>query len=63
MVLQKKIKVSYNEQSKAVTTDAVVEYSGETNEVPNNEDVVKEVQELFDHAQRYSIRKTMEKNR
>lgn len=59
--MDKDIKVSYTEQSKAVTTSVSIDYYGSKEEIPSNEDILIETQKLFEEAQRYSTRKTMEK--
>lgn len=58
-MVEKRVKVAYSEQSKAVTCDVTVEYSGEG--IPTNEEIKQETEDLFDKAQKYSILKTMEK--
>lgn len=57
--MQKKVKIGYDESSKAVTAHVEIEYSGDG--VPSNEETLKEVQALFDLAEKYSVAKTMRK--
>lgn len=59
--MQKTIKIGYTEQSKSVVADAKVEYTGDTAELPSNDEMIAEAQEVFDKAQRYATKKTMEK--
>lgn len=59
--MNKTIKVDYTEQSKAVTTSIKVEYSGE--DIPSNEEILKESQKLYEDASKYSVVKSMQKAR
>ena len=57
--MEKTVKVGFTENTKAVTVDVKVEYSGE--EVPTNEEIRKESEQLYEEASKFSARKTMQK--
>lgn len=56
----RKVKVGFREQSKAVTAEVDIEYSGENNDKPTA-DILREAQELYDEASKFSKMKTMQK--
>lgn len=55
----KTVLVQFSEQSKGVTADVRVEYTGE--DCPSNEQVLKEARELFAEAYRTSSTYSMQK--
>ena len=59
--MNKRVIIEYDEQSKAVTAKVNIEYSGDN--LPPNEDILKETNELFDSAQRYALNKSILRNR
>lgn len=59
--MNKLVKIEYEEQAKAVVTNVKIEYSGDN--IPSNEDIRKETQQLFLDCQKFALLKTMEKSR
>lgn len=60
--MQKRIKVGYIEQSKAVVASTTVEYIDETGEKIINEDVLKEAWDVFKQAQKKSQQESVRKS-
>jgi hypothetical protein len=60
--LDKRIKVSLDGQSKGVVASVSIEYSGEPDNI-KNEDVLKETIDIFREADKFATLKTIEKMR
>ena len=58
ILLKKKIKIGFTEQSKAVTADVSIE-----SDEMSTDDILKETRELFELASKFSKIKTLEKLR
>ena len=58
--MDKTIKLEFIESSKAVSASVKLEYSGKPEEI-DNKSILEESKQLFEEANKYSKRKTMEK--
>jgi hypothetical protein len=56
----KRIKIGFTESSKAVTASVDVEYTGST-DLPSNDEILKEARDLYDKAEEFSRKKTIQK--
>ena len=61
--MNKTIKIGFTGQSKAVVCSTSIEYSGDSEKIPDKEAVVRENVELFEIADKYAKVKTLEKVR
>lgn len=59
--MQKRVRINYNESSKAVTPDVTIEYTDETGESIINKEILDEVYDLFQAAQRKVLGQNMNK--
>lgn len=59
--MNKEVSITYTEQSKAVVVTTKVDYSGDN--IPSNEDIIKEAQDVFTTAHRFAVLETMKKNK
>ena len=57
--MNKTVRVKFTEQSKAVTSETLIEYSGDN--CPSNEEILKECSILSDQALKESAMKTLRK--
>lgn len=57
--MNRKVKIGFNESSKAVTADVTIEWELNQDDTLKYEQALKEVETLFEQAQRYAIEKTM----
>jgi len=55
----KRVKIGFTESSKAVTADVDIEYSGDS--LPDNEIILKEARDLYDKAEEFSRKKTIQR--
>ena len=58
--MDKTLKIEFIESSKAVSASVKLEYSGKSDELDNTS-ILEESKQLFEEANKYSKRKTMEK--
>jgi len=62
--MKRTIRVKFTESSKAVTAETLIQYETENDRFyPRNEEIEQECRELFESAQKYATKKTMEKLR
>jgi hypothetical protein len=60
--MEKRVKVSFKGQAKAMVEEVTIEYFGECSEnYISNEDILNEVKELTEKASAYAKYKTLEK--
>jgi len=59
--VNKKVRIEYNEQSKAVVTSVKLE--AEIESIQDTADLLREAQDLFDKAQEFAHLKTIQKMR
>ena len=66
--MDKRVKISYSEQSKAVVADVTIEYSFSGSDISDlihkhEKEMLNESMKVFEEAQKFSHLKTLEKNR
>jgi len=62
--MEKRIKISFKGQSKAMVEEVTIEYNGEYSEnFISNEEILKETRELTEKASDYAKYKTLEKQK